>query len=69
MSLVPLTGSEVRVFRTSLGMTQQQLAEALGASKRAVEGWEAEGTTGGRSPPTYLRLAFAAINAKLEPWG
>lgn len=65
MSLQPPAATEIKLFRLKVGMTQAQMAECLGASTRAVEEWEA----GRRAAPAMLRLAFAAINEGLEPWG
>ena len=36
------TGSEIRRRRTTRGLTQQQLADSIGASRRAVASWEAD---------------------------
>lgn len=64
MSLKPITGEEVRSFRQKTGLSQAKLAALTGYSVRAVEEWEANR----RPAPAVLRLAFAAINAGLEPW-
>ena len=55
---------EVRRFRAVLGMTRQALAAELGVTARAVEHWE----TGRREPPRFLRLAFTALERRLQPW-
>jgi transcriptional regulator with XRE-family HTH domain len=39
------TGAEIRRRRTEQGFTQQQLADAIGASRRAVAAWEADEST------------------------
>jgi DNA-binding transcriptional regulator YiaG len=64
MSLGPIHAREIKAFRRATGMTQAQLASALGASVGAVEAWEG----GSRKAHPMLRLALAAINAQLEPW-
>lgn len=65
MSLSPPTATEIRAFRARHDLSQAALGEALGASKRTVEDWEG----GRRLAPNMLRLALAAIEGKLEPWG
>jgi DNA-binding transcriptional regulator YiaG len=65
MSLSPPTPAELRLFRKELDLSQAKLGEALGASTRTVEDWEA----GRRTPPALLRLALAAVKAGLEPYG
>lgn len=72
MSITPLSPDEVRAFREARGWTQKQAAEAVGVVKRSWETWEtrkvdpADPEKG--APPLYLRYAFAAIEAGLEPW-
>lgn len=36
----PVTGAEIRAFRERLGMTQQELADALGVHYMTVGRWE-----------------------------
>ena len=51
---------EIRQAREALGMTQEELAAALGLSRRqTVTAWE----TGDRSPPPYLRLALERLGS------
>ena len=64
MSLTPPTAVELKTFRSSTGLSQSELANELGVSKRAIEEWEA----GRRTPPAFLRLALAAVNAQLTPY-
>lgn len=64
MSITPLSAAELKAFRKSVGLSQVGLAEALSISRRSVEDWE----SGKSSPPPYLRLALAALNANLSPW-
>ena len=60
-----LTANDVKAMRALLGMAQREFAESLcGTSRRNVEDWE----SGKSKPPAYLRLAVAALAAKLEPW-
>ena len=66
MTLTPPTPEEIRAFRRETGhRTQSRLAETLGVSRRTVEEWEA----GRNPPPAILRLTFAALASKIEPWG
>ena len=46
---------KVKRARELLGLTQQKLAELTGVTKRAVAGWETEGTL--PRPATLFRLA------------
>ena len=48
----------VKAVRDHLGMTTQNLADAIGVSRRTVEGWES-----GRMPST---LALRALSALLK---
>jgi DNA-binding XRE family transcriptional regulator len=36
----PITGAQIKTFRISLGMTQQQLADELGVIRESVNEWE-----------------------------
>lgn len=51
------TADDVRMTRERLGWTQQQLADKLGVSLRAVQYWE----KGDRRPPTYLRNVLVRL--------
>lgn len=64
MSITAPTVAQIRAFRAATGLSQVRFAEALGVSRRSVEDWEG----GKSSPPPYLGLALAALNAGLEPW-
>lgn len=55
---------DIEAFREELGLTQADLGQALGGSKRSVEDWEA----GRRQAPAMLRLAMAAIARGAIPW-
>lgn len=62
--LVPMSSEQIKTFREEHGLTQAELASAIGGSTRAVEDWEA----GRRQAPTMLRHALAAISRGLDPW-
>jgi len=53
-----MTPDQVRGWRRSLGLTQQQAADALGVSKPTITRMEAGGTV-----PLTTRLAMAALAA------
>lgn len=55
---------DIKAFREELSLTQADLGQALGGSKRSVEDWEA----GRRQAPAMLRLAMAAIARGVIPW-
>jgi DNA-binding transcriptional regulator YiaG len=46
----------IKAIRAHLGMTTQQLADAVGVSRRTVEGWEM-----GRMPSTLALRAMSAL--------
>lgn len=48
-------GKKIRAARMSLGYTQTEFAELLGASYRTIQEWE-----GGRKTPRYAHLILAA---------
>ena len=50
-------GSLIRALRREAGMTQRDLAEALGVSRQAVSKWE----TGTADPSTSNLLALAKL--------
>lgn len=52
-----MTGDELRIKREELGMTQGQLAIALGVASNTVARWE----RGERSIPPYLPLALQTV--------
>ena len=54
-----LTPDQVHRRRKALGLTQQQLATALGVSVSTVANWEA----GRYEPPGYLQLALDLLDA------
>jgi transcriptional regulator with XRE-family HTH domain len=55
-----MDADELREKRKALGMTQAQLAKALGVNIMTVSRWE----RGLRSIPPHLPLALEAIEAK-----
>lgn len=56
----PPTGAEILRFRKRNGLWQRELADHLGVSLRAVQGWE----VGERVPPPYLRLALEKLGER-----
>jgi DNA-binding transcriptional regulator YiaG len=46
----------IKAIRAKTGMTTQQLADAVGVSRRTVEGWEM-----GRMPSTLALRAISAL--------
>ena len=60
----PVTAEVLKVFRRRAGFTQASLAAALDVSRRTVEEWESDRPN---KPPGYLRLALAALEARLPP--
>ena len=59
-----MTPAALRSWRSAMGYTQQQAAQALGVSMRTVKAWEA----GFAAPPAFLPLACAALAAGLGSW-
>jgi hypothetical protein len=57
-----LSPEEVRSFRQSLGMSQDQFGRTFGISRKGVIRQEQDGA------PGVYRYAFAAYNAGLKPW-
>ena len=49
-------GPGVRAIRDKAGLTTQQLGDAIGVSRRTVEGWES-----GRMPSTLALRALATL--------
>lgn len=62
--LLDVSPDEIKAFREELGLTQADLGQKLGGSKRSVEDWEA----GRRQAPAMLRLAMAAVARGATPW-
>lgn len=60
-----MTAEEFKTWRNQLDLTQQEAADALGATKRAVQMWEA----GDRPISRTVALACAAVKAGLKPIG
>ena len=55
--------SKIKETRTSLGLTQKQLAEMLGIPKRTIENWEG----GQRKCPDYVeRLIIEKLQRMKE---
>jgi transcriptional regulator with XRE-family HTH domain len=51
-----------RAWRESLGLTQNEAAEALGRSRRQIQNYD----TGAEAPPRVVRLAMIALEEHLE---
>lgn len=62
MDMRVLVGSNVRRCRLSLGMTQEELAEAAGLSQQYISGLER-----GRRNPTVVTLWELSRPLKVEP--
>ena len=60
-----MTPADLTTARTAMGLSQVQLAEALGVSRQIVWRWEQ-----GKVPiPAWLHLAIAGILAKASDGG
>lgn len=57
-----MTGAEVRSARQRLGVSQAQLAEALGVNKLTISRWE----RGERNPPTMVELAIGLLELAVD---
>lgn len=55
-----MTGSELRSERKALGLTQRQIAKALGVSLTAVAYWE----RGERPMPPWMPLAIEGLKGR-----
>jgi DNA-binding transcriptional regulator YiaG len=67
MPVTPLTADDVVAARRQLGLTQVELARALGVALTTLQRWE----LGLTRPPPYLRLALdhLAEGKKISPDG
>ena len=57
-----MTGKELKDYRERIGLTQEQLAEALQVASNTVSRWERED----RAIPPYLPLAIETIHRNLK---
>lgn len=57
-----LSGEQFKLFRTSRGLTQQELGEWLGMTKQAVQQLEKRGAS------RIQALSLSAIDRGLKPW-
>ena len=56
-----ITGRQLRAARTLAGLTQKQLAQAVGVHERAVRYWEAKNDNAPTSTPSSLEMIEAAL--------
>jgi transcriptional regulator with XRE-family HTH domain len=62
-----VTGTDMRVLRAKLGLTQARLADALGLSVSQIGQYERGVTGGDRRPvviPRHIELACEALEAR-----
>ncbi len=57
-----MTGKELKQYREKIGLTQEQLSEALQVASNTVSRWERED----RAIPPYLPLAIETIERNLK---
>lgn len=57
-----MSGEELKSYREKLGLTQEQLAEALKVASNTVSRWERND----RAIPPYLSLAIETIERNLK---
>ncbi len=55
-----MTGKELKEYREKIGVTQEQLSEALQVASNTVSRWERDD----RAIPPYLPLALETIERK-----
>lgn len=55
-----MTGAQLKKQREDMGLSQADLADALGVNKMTVSRWEREIQT----PPPYLELALAELSRR-----
>lgn len=65
--MTPPTPSEVLHWRKNQNLTQQQMADLLGVSVRAIQSWETPmNQTAHRDPPPYLHRALRDLERELS---
>ena len=62
-----MTAKEFREWQAAVGMSGREVAEHLGLSQNTISAYRSNGVPPAESP--RVRLACAAIKAKLAPWG
>lgn len=60
---IELTGEEIRKLRNAAGLTQKELAAAVGVSERTVANWE-----GGHTHPRFTKQTIALVRALQPTW-
>jgi transcriptional regulator with XRE-family HTH domain len=58
---VQVTPDQILAWRLERGLTQNELARALGVEERTVRRWE----SGERVPPPFLALALEALARRI----
>lgn len=62
-----IDSERVYLARRDSGLTQEELADKIGCSARAVQNWESPYTTGRQPHPRYVR-ALAEATGKPIAW-
>jgi DNA-binding transcriptional regulator YiaG len=58
----PMTGSQLKKLREQIGLSQAELADALGVATMTVSRWEREV----QAPPPYVELALAELKRRVK---
>lgn len=57
-----MTGAQLKKQREQIGLSQSELANALGVNKMTVSRWEREV----QAPPPYVELALAELKRQAK---